>query len=277
LSLRIRFYGFVPSKPARRRIVYACLFVLISAHVVERTAALTLLFVTGKGWLGGVLGTEMGLYLLYKALRADFIVWVPGAGYGASLVYRAVSKLMLDFCGLPHMRHPMEVGGAYWLFSILANQTMCFMSVWAYTEHYDGPGKLDRAVLFPTFGVLAGVWAAALAGFLLSIERTYLWTFVSLETGCECAIRTFHERNGDDERRMEIFNTNELLWESIRGEVAAWCQANYDRWKAVSPAWFTPGLIAKIPDDCIPKYRIVDEPALVRRHRGVRGLDGDLD
>jgi hypothetical protein len=36
-------------------------------------------------------------------------------------------------------------------------------------------------------------------------------------------------------------------------------------------------LIAKIPDDCIPKYRIVYEPALVRRHRGVRGLDGDLD
>jgi hypothetical protein len=34
-------------------------------------------------------------------------------------------------------------------------------------------------------------------------------------------------------------------------------------------------LIAKIPDDCIPKYRIVYEPALVRRHRGVHGLDGD--
>jgi hypothetical protein len=29
-------------------------------------------------------------------------------------------------------------------------------------------------LLFPTFGVLAGVWAAALAGFFLSIERTYL-------------------------------------------------------------------------------------------------------
>ena len=257
--------------------MYAFLFILILAHVVERTAALTLLFVTGKGWLGGVLGTEMGVYLLYKALRSDFIVWVPGAGYGGSLLYRVVGKLMLDFCGLPHLRNPFEAGGAYWLFSIWTNQVVCFMSVWAYSEHYDGPGKLDRAVLFPTFGVLAGVWAAALVGFLLSIERTYLSTFVSLETGREHAVSKFRTADGDDERRIDIFKTNELLWESIRGEVAAWCHANYDRWKAESPAWFTPGLIAKIPDDCIPKYRIVYEPALVRRHKGVRGLDGDLD
>jgi hypothetical protein len=255
----------------------ACLFIWILAHVVERTVALTLLFVTGKAWFGGVLGTDMGVYLLYKALRSDFIVWVPGAGHGVSLVYRVVGKLMLDFCGLPQLRTPFDVGGAYWLISIWTNQAVCFMSVWAYSEHYDGPGKLDRAVLFPTFGVLAGVWAAALAGFFLSIERTYLSTFVSLETGRECAIRLFSEADGDDERRIDIFNNNELLWESIRPEVTAWCHANYDRWKAELPAWFTLGLIAKIPDDCIPKYRIVYEPALVRRHRGVRGLDGDLD
>jgi hypothetical protein len=272
-----RFYGFVPSKPARRRIVCACLFVLIFAHVVERTAALTLLFVTGNAWFGGVLGTEMGLYLLYKALRSDFIVWVPGAGYGGSLVYRVVGKLMLDFCALPDLRGPFDAGGAYWLVSIWTNQVVCFMSVWAYSEHYDGPGKLDSTLLFTTFGVLAGVWAAALAGFFVSIERTYLSTFVSLQTGREFAVRRFRAADGDDERRIDVFNINELLWESIRREVAAWCHANYDRWKAESPAWFTSGLIAKIPDDCIPKYRIFYEPALVRRHRGVRGLDGDLD
>ncbi len=45
----------------------------------------------------------------------------------------------------------------------------------------------------------------------------------------------------------------------------------------------TPGVISSIPDDCITKERLVCtladeyESALVRRHRGVRGLDGDLD
>ncbi len=257
--------------------MYACLFILILAQVVERTAALTLLFIVGKAWFGGVLGTEMGLYLFYKALRSDFIVWIPGVGYGGSLVYRVVGKVMLDFCGLPHLRNPFDAGGACWLFSIMTNQAVCFMSICVYSKHYDGPGKLEHAVLFPAFGTLAGVWAAALMGFLLSIERTYLSTFVSLDTGREHAVRKFRSAYGDDERRAKIFAYNELLWESIRGEVAAWCQANYDRWKAESPAWLTPGLLAKIPDDCLPTYHLLSEPALVGRHKGVRGLDGDLD
>jgi hypothetical protein len=46
---------------------------------------------------------------------------------------------------------------------------------------------------------------------------------------------------------------------------------------AEQPAWLTPGLLDKIPSDCIPKLRFVYEPALVRRHKDVRGLDGDLE
>jgi hypothetical protein len=250
---------------------------LILAHVVERTAAITFLFVTSKAWLGALLATEMGVFLVYKALRSDFIGWVPGMGYGGSLVYRVVSKLMLDFCGLPHLRHPFEAGGAYWLFSIVTNQAACFLSIRAYAEHYNGLGKLDGALLFTTFGVLAGAWAVALGGFLLSIERAYLWTFVALETGRQLTVRSFREREGNDEHRILIFSVNERLWVSIRKEVAAWSQANYCRWLAEKPAWLTPGLLAKIPSDCIPKLRFVYEPALVRRHKGVRGLDGDLN
>jgi hypothetical protein len=271
------FYGFIPLAPTRQSIVQACLFVLVLAHIVERTTALTLLFVTRAAWLGAWLGTEMGLFLLYKALRSDLIYWIPGMGLGTSITVRVLSKLMLDFCGLPHTRHPCEAGGAYWLFSIVTNQAMCFVSIWAYAAHYDGPGKLDGALLFATFGALTGAWVVALTGFLLSIERTYLWTFASLETGREYAIRVFRETEGSDQRRVDhIFNTNEQLWASIREEVAKWSQANFRRWLAEQPEWLTPGLLDKIPDDCIPKLRFVYEPALVRRHKGVRGLDGDL-
>ena len=44
---------------------------------------------------GGV-QADMGAYLLYKAVRADLIVWIPGMGVPGSLVYRVLSKLMLD-------------------------------------------------------------------------------------------------------------------------------------------------------------------------------------
>jgi hypothetical protein len=271
------FYGYVPSRLAWRRVVHACLFVLTFAHVVERSAALTLLFVTRKSWLGALLGAEMGLTLLFKAIRSDFTAWIPGFGYGGSFVYRLLSKLMLDFCGLPHLRHPMEFGGAFWLFSILTNQAVCLFSAWAYIEHNDDPGKLDGILLFSTFGTLAGMWACALAGFLFSIERKYLHTFVSLEKGGEYAVRYFRDTEGDDESRIRIILYHHALWAPIRTEVKAWVIANYPRWKSEPVAWLTPGLIAKIPSDFIPNESFSDAPALVRRHRGVRGLDGDLD
>jgi hypothetical protein len=238
----------------------------------------TLLFVTSKSWLGALLAAEMGLFLVYKALRSDFIVWIPGAGYGTSFVSRCVSKLMIDFCSLPQMRNPCDAGGAYWLFSALTNQAVCFMSVWAYAEYYDDPGKVDRTLLYTSLGAVAGTWAVAFVGFLLSIERAYLSSFVSLETGREYAVRIFHETEGDDESRIiHIFGTNERLWESIRAEVKAWVLVSYPRWKAGQAAWLTPGLLAKIPSDFIPKESLVYEPTLLRRHKGVRGLDGDLD
>ena len=45
---------------------------------------------------------------------------------------------------------------------------------------------------------------------------------MSLEKGRDCAVRCFREAEGDDERRVvEVFTTNELLWQSpIREEVA---------------------------------------------------------
>jgi hypothetical protein len=232
------------------------------------------MFVTSKAWLGALLGTEMGLY---KALRSDFICWVPGTGYCISLVYRMVMKLMLDFTGFLDTRHPNEAGGAYWLLSIVTTPLVCFMSAWVYDKHYHGPSKLDGALLFTSIGALSGVWAATLAGYLMSIERTYLWTFVSLETSCECVARRFRENEGDDERRIQIFSYNEPMWASIRKKVQEWSLTNYPRWKAEQPAWLTPVLLATIPSDFIPKECLVYEPALLRRHKGVRGLDGDLD
>jgi hypothetical protein len=60
----------------------------------------------------------------------------------------------------------MEAGGVYWLFSIVTNQAVCFLSIWAYAERYDGPGKLDGALLFTTFGALAGAWLTLQSSFL---------------------------------------------------------------------------------------------------------------
>jgi hypothetical protein len=71
-------------------------------------------------------------------------------------------------------------------------------------------------------------------------------------------VRRFREAEGDDEGRFKIFQSNRWLWEGIRGEVKAWSLANYGRWNAEQPAWLTPGLLAKIPDDFVPKVNAAE-------------------
>ena len=99
---------------------------------------------------------------------------------------------------------------------------------------------------------MVGAWAASLTGFLLTIKRGYVGTFLSLETGRAYAVRFFNEAEGDDERRSKIFNFSPPLWSEIRGDVKAWTLGNYARWKAEKPHWFTVGLIQRLPDDFMP-------------------------
>jgi hypothetical protein len=250
-----QFFGYVPDGLWHQNFVWACLFLLILAHVAGRTIAMALLFVTNKAWLGGFIGVDMGTYLLYKAMRRDIIVWIPGMGIGGSIVYRSLAKLMLDMSGMPQLRHPKDNGGAYWAWSMIMCQLVCMMSGWLYLEFYGGLYKLDRTLVFGTIGGLAITWMISLAGFFVSIRREYLWTFISHETGRAFQIRFFHEAEGNDEKRFNIFLNNRGLWEEIRPEVKAWSLANYDRWKADKPVWLTPGLFSKIPDDFVPKVK----------------------
>jgi hypothetical protein len=46
---------------------------------------------------------------------------------------------------------------------------------------------------------------------------------------------------------------NVLYWDSIRDEILAFTHANWARWQAEKPDWFTEQLIATIPDEFIPR------------------------
>jgi len=56
----------------------------------------------------------MVLYLAYKLLRKDFVYWIRADGvtqHIVSITIRMVSKIVVDFSGMLHMRHPFELGG----------------------------------------------------------------------------------------------------------------------------------------------------------------------
>ena len=74
-------------------------------------------------------GGEVLLYLAWKLLRGDFLYWVRVEGVLGvilSALERVFVKVVVDFTGCVHFRHPYELGGAAFTTSIVwVSQVEC--------------------------------------------------------------------------------------------------------------------------------------------------------
>jgi hypothetical protein len=118
--------------------------------------------------------------------------------------------------------------------------------------------KIGDLPLFATVGAFAAVWLTALVGLSLTINRKYLHTFVSLQTGYAYSQSYFLDNQGNDARRVLIFFCNERHWRAIRDRVRQWVLGVYAAWQALTPAFFTADLQARIPDDFMPAQAVQD-------------------
>ncbi len=109
--------------------------------------------------------------------------------------------------------------------------------------------KIDDLTLFTVVMALAALWLVVVVGFALTVERKYLRTFVSLQTGCAYAQAYFLDNEGDNARRILIFFHAERQWRTIRARVRLWVLGMYAAWLALMPAWFTTDLRSRIPDE----------------------------
>ncbi len=147
-------------------------------------------------------------------------------------------------------RHPFELGGAGWFATILETQVTFIATCVAYSLFYNGENKMADAAVFSGLGVVLAVWLAALGTFLISVDRAYLHTFYSLETGPQFSERQFLCHVGNDEVRMAIFQINEPLWSSLRTAVTSWVHHSFVAWTA--QAWFSPAVQATVPSWAMP-------------------------
>jgi hypothetical protein len=90
-----------------------------------------------------------------------------------------------------------------------------------YDRYFVGDAKISGPFLYGTVGTLIALWFVAFCAFLLIIKREYVHTFVSLQSGSDYVIGYFRD-NVDQGRRIQIFYSNERMWESIRPAVRAW-------------------------------------------------------
>jgi hypothetical protein len=118
--------------------------------------------------------------------------------------------------------------------------------------------KIGDPPLFATVGALAAVWLIAVVGLSFTINRKYLHTFVSLQTGYADSQSYFLDNQGNDARRVNIFFCNERHWQAIRDRVRQWVLSVYATWQALMPAFYTTDLQARIPDDFMPAEAVHD-------------------
>ena len=107
-------------------------------------------------------------------------VLIDGAlSWIVSFLVRTMVKVIVDFTLLVQLRHPLEFGGMYWSFNIIANQAFCFTSVFLYGKFVEDVDEDMLHMLWMTVGGLFAFSMLNFAGFICLINRSHVNTFFS--------------------------------------------------------------------------------------------------
>ena len=198
--------------------------------------------------------------LVYKALRRDWRYWIRVEGLVSvlsSLICRVSVKVIVDYSGCIHFRHPFELGGAGFSLSMLWAQAFPFVAL----QFYDVDEEMkSRITIF--LGGSFGLWVALNVMFFCTVDLSYVHTFFGTMTGPQYSCKMFLETEEDSLKWDAVFTNRIQYTESIHGEVKEWVKANIDTWKSDNPEWF---VIEKIPDDFLPKEMFEAEGGAKRR------------
>jgi hypothetical protein len=98
--------------------------------------SMALLAQTNWLWLVAYLLADHGGFILYKLARGDLIYWVPRIGVPVSLLARFMAKIATDFSGFVQARHPLELGGIYFLVNALMSVASWFVAAALYSRYF---------------------------------------------------------------------------------------------------------------------------------------------
>ena len=192
------FYGFVPLSGFRLIMVRISMYMLSFCQLIGKCFGMSILYNLGGPVLVlQVLGGEMLAYLLYKVVRKDLVYSVSLKSKHLIIVFtllqRISSKIVADFTGMLHCRHPYELGGFYWLLNMVYTQISLYVILQirvgkGFGEDWEESGDrkfVEGGVLTYTdiwyiaLG-LSGFWLLGFVGFMWFCPSRYRKTFYDL-------------------------------------------------------------------------------------------------
>jgi len=205
------------------------------------------------------IGGEIGLYLVYKILRQDFHYWPRDVPLIGSFIARILAKVVVDFTGCLHFRHPYELGGLGFTISMIWAQISPFVAL----QYFDGEMK---DIMTGFLAVSFTAWLLSNIIFFCTIELSYLNTFFGSMTAAEYTCELYLTSKEDSQKFDAIFTNRIQFTKSIHGEVKEWVAANIDPWMRENSDWFN---IEIIPDEFLPNYVFEAEGGAKRRRSSV--------
>jgi len=254
-----KFYGYIPNDHELRGRCFALMTLMSTLHNLSRNLGCALLAFSGAEIALLFIGGEIGLYLVFKFVRQDFHYWVSGTPSIGSFFVRICVKVVADFTGCIHFRHPYELGGLGFTMSMIWAQAFPFVAL----QFFDGEIKdIMTWCLVMSFTA----WLMSNIIFFCTIDLSYLNTFFGTKTAPQYTCELYLTSKYDSQKFDAIFTNQIQYTKSIHGEVKEWVAANIDQWRRDEPEWFK---IAMIPDELLPKNVFEAEGGAKRRRSSV--------
>ncbi|GMI17806.1 hypothetical protein TrLO_g1770 [Triparma laevis f. longispina] len=267
------FYGYIPIYSIRRALA-SCFTILIMAtcQLTSKVFALSLCTTVNQTTTLIYLLTEICVCFAIKIFRQDFIYWIPLDNMTATLLgaclMRLVMKTLNDFTGLLMTRHPYELGGAYWSFTLFTTPLVCLFFGWYYLDYVKDESvqemlsyTFSSREVYGTILTIIAIQSLSYLVFLNVIDQSYRSSFSSFTTAKQYAKKTFNDAE-DLGTKIEVLQNHPSIYYSFKDEIEAWLHDNLPTWIEEKPDWFDDAVMATIPDD------LVKSPELLKQIRG---------
>ncbi|GMH88858.1 hypothetical protein TL16_g11282 [Triparma laevis f. inornata] len=248
------YYGYVPDNPRKRTIIFFALVMIPSFQLLMKSLCIVLLSRVNSSYAYVYVLADIVLFLSIKFLRKDLMYWMRMEGWikwPVSILIRVGIKLITDFTGIVQFRHPNEVGGMYWTLQLVVNLGGLFIALYL-CEDAGAVSKERQEKLWALSLFLMAGFMLTFGIFLASINKDFIHTFFSLESGSQMTQRKFFEATGDKAKQHAVFGTNYVVWRPIRKEVKIWVESKWIGWTDMDgerPDWLTEEAYARIEND----------------------------
>jgi len=251
------------------------LMVAISTlHNMSRSLGCALLALVDKSTLLLFLGVEVSLFMFRRFWLYDRHLigyWPAIPLLIGSFLIGSIMKIVIDFTGCVHFRHPSSAGGAVFSASLLWSQIFPFVALFLLNKQ-DNQSLLSDSTLNSITFALSGssiAWLLMNIAFFCTIDLAYLNTFFSTQTPQQFVISNFKNRDSDYGKFDAAFDNEIGLSRPIHGEIKQWVKENIQQWRDETPAWFK---VELIPDEFLP-VEIYEAEGGARRRRSSVGIN----